>query len=74
MSVEGPIVAMQRLNMDSSPGHVDPTLSVPLQVQMLSPQLRRERAQSMGDAAPLLQPTSVQPVRRAKSPLAAQVG
>ena len=83
MSVEGPIIAMQRspsLSIDPPSHHVvvESPLSAAVSrpMQMLAPQLRhsRERAQSVGDVAPHIQPSSVQPVRRAKSPLVSQVG
>ena len=84
MSVEGPIIipAMQRspsLSIDPPSHHIVSAEPLPLSsssgipsrpVQMLAPQLHRDRAQSVGDVAP---PSSAGPVRRAKSPLVSQV-
>ena len=82
MSVEGPIniIAMHRspsLSIDpASHHHISESplsaASISRPVQMLAPQLRRERAQSTGDVAAT--PSSAQPIRRATSPLVAQVG
>lgn len=80
MSVEGPIniIAMHRspsLSIDpASHHHISESplsaASISRPVQMLAPQLRRERAQSTGDVAAT--PSSAQPIRRATSPLVAQ--
>lgn len=86
MSVEGPIIisAMQRspsLSIEPSSHHIVSAEPLPLSsassaaipsrpMQMLAPQLRRDRAQSIGDVA---SPSSAGPVRRAKSPLVSQV-
>ena len=80
MSVEGPIIAMQRspsLTVESTHNMNMAAESMPMArpLQLLSTPLKRERAQSLADTASgKIQPTSAQLPRRVKSPLATQVG
>ena len=75
MSVEGPLIAMQRspsLSIDPAPHLTSEPLARPAQLMAVAS--KRERATSLGDAMTMAaQPMSAQLPRRAKPPLAAQV-